>query len=115
MTETFTPEEIAVLQPYVTNVDRPIFALKNLPEYGYIHCLCREADYVHRHKRSSSHGVNIAQGIRDGDLAECVRIVHDGCKKIHRLDNGQVVSKLINTGIIQRIHTPDNIGVGQDG
>ncbi|MFI5342359.1 MAG: FAD-dependent thymidylate synthase [Candidatus Methylomirabilales bacterium] len=32
MTEVFTPEEIAVLRPYVTNVDRPIFALKNLPE-----------------------------------------------------------------------------------
>ncbi len=32
MTETFTPDEIAVLQPYVTNVDRPIFALRHLPE-----------------------------------------------------------------------------------
>jgi thymidylate synthase ThyX len=32
MTEVFTPEEVAVLSPYVTNVDRPIFALKNLPE-----------------------------------------------------------------------------------
>lgn len=32
MTEIFTSEEVAVLSPYVTNVDRPIFALKNLPE-----------------------------------------------------------------------------------
>lgn len=32
MTEVFTPEEIAILSPYVTNVDRSIFALKNLPE-----------------------------------------------------------------------------------
>ena len=32
MTESFTPEEVAVLSPYVTNMDRPIFALKNLPE-----------------------------------------------------------------------------------
>ena len=32
MTEVFTAEEQAVLRPYVTNVDRPIFALKNLPE-----------------------------------------------------------------------------------
>jgi thymidylate synthase ThyX len=32
MAEVFTPEEVAVLSPYVTNVDRPIFALKNLPE-----------------------------------------------------------------------------------
>jgi len=32
MPEAFTPEEQAILRPYVTNVDRPIFALKNLPE-----------------------------------------------------------------------------------
>ncbi len=32
MAEVFTPEEAAVLAPYVTNVDRPIFALTNLPE-----------------------------------------------------------------------------------
>ncbi|HSB69846.1 MAG TPA: FAD-dependent thymidylate synthase [Candidatus Methylomirabilis sp.] len=32
MAEVFTPEEVAVLSPYVTNVDRPIFALTNLPE-----------------------------------------------------------------------------------
>ncbi|HWT78459.1 MAG TPA: FAD-dependent thymidylate synthase, partial [Candidatus Methylomirabilis sp.] len=32
MTEVFAPEEMAILAPYVTNVGRPIFALKNLPE-----------------------------------------------------------------------------------
>jgi len=32
MTETFTADEIAVLRAYVTNLDRPIFALYNLPE-----------------------------------------------------------------------------------
>jgi thymidylate synthase ThyX len=32
MTESFTPDEIAILRPYVTNVERPIFALQNLPE-----------------------------------------------------------------------------------
>ncbi|MGD0783755.1 MAG: hypothetical protein ABSA30_12930, partial [Candidatus Aminicenantales bacterium] len=32
MVEAFTSDEIAILRPYVTNVDRPIFALHNLPE-----------------------------------------------------------------------------------
>jgi thymidylate synthase ThyX len=32
MPETFTPAEAAVLEPYVTSVDRPVFALRNLPE-----------------------------------------------------------------------------------
>jgi thymidylate synthase ThyX len=31
-TERFTPDEAATLAPYVTNTDRPIFALRNLPE-----------------------------------------------------------------------------------
>jgi hypothetical protein len=30
--EPFTPDEAAVLRPYVTNLDRPVFALVNLPE-----------------------------------------------------------------------------------
>jgi thymidylate synthase ThyX len=31
-TETFTPDEIRALAPYFTNTDRPIVALRNLPE-----------------------------------------------------------------------------------
>ena len=30
--ETFTPQEARALAPYFTNVDRPVFALVNLPE-----------------------------------------------------------------------------------
>jgi hypothetical protein len=30
--ETFTDEETRALTPYFTNADRPIFALRNLPE-----------------------------------------------------------------------------------
>jgi thymidylate synthase ThyX len=30
--ETFTPDEAAVLRPYFTNLDQPVFALVNLPE-----------------------------------------------------------------------------------
>jgi thymidylate synthase ThyX len=32
MAESFTREEIALLTPYVTDVEKPIYALKNLPE-----------------------------------------------------------------------------------
>ena len=30
--ESFTPAERALLEPHVTNVDRPVFCLVNLPE-----------------------------------------------------------------------------------
>ncbi len=32
MTETFSPEEIAILSPYVSNTDLPVFTVQNLPE-----------------------------------------------------------------------------------
>jgi len=32
MAEAFTQEDVALLTPYVTDVDKPIYALKNLPE-----------------------------------------------------------------------------------
>src|SRR5881398_540105 len=32
MTDQFSPEERALLAPYFTNLDRPVFALVNLPE-----------------------------------------------------------------------------------
>jgi thymidylate synthase ThyX len=32
MTEQFTPDENAILRPYVTNTEQPVFALRNLPE-----------------------------------------------------------------------------------
>src|SRR5215211_6835452 len=32
MTEQFTPEEIAALKPYVSNTERPVFVVENLPE-----------------------------------------------------------------------------------
>ena len=31
-TESYTPEETALLEPHFTNLDRPVFALRNLPE-----------------------------------------------------------------------------------
>src|SRR3954467_2846476 len=30
--DTFSPEETRALTPYFTNTDRPVFALRNLPE-----------------------------------------------------------------------------------
>src|SRR5262245_34282522 len=32
MADTFTPEETRALSPYFTNTDKPVFALRNLPE-----------------------------------------------------------------------------------
>ena len=80
-------------------------SLKNLPEYRHVHRLCREADNVHCSKRPSSHGVDVTQGVCDRYLSECIRFVHDGRKKIHRLDNSQIVAEFINSGVLRSIPT----------
>ncbi len=86
--------------------------LKNLPEYRHIHCLCREADNIHCRKRSSSHCIDVAQGIRNGYLAECVRIIYDRREKIHRLDDSQVVAQFIDSRVLRMLHPDDQIRIG---
>jgi thymidylate synthase ThyX len=62
MTETFTADEISVLGPYVTNLDRPIFALRNLPEEVVAVLFA----YYSRSRESLRH--NLLKLIRDNDL-----------------------------------------------
>jgi len=77
---------------------------QHLPQYRYIHLPLREADNVHRRQGFSAHGVDIAQGIGRSNLSELVRVVHYRREEIERLDNGQLVSELIDAGIqIERL------------
>ena len=46
----------------------------------------RKTDKGQRGQRLSAHGVNVAERVGGGDLAEGVGIVHDRREKIHRLD-----------------------------
>lgn len=62
MTEVFAADEIAVLRPHVTNVDRPIFALRNLPEEVVAVLLA----YYSRSRESLRR--NLLKLIQDNDL-----------------------------------------------
>ena len=62
MSAGFTPAEAALLQPYVTNIDRPIFALKHLPEEVVAVLFA----YYSRSRESLRH--NLLRLIQDKDL-----------------------------------------------
>ena len=62
MTEKFTADEIRVLRPYVTNVDRAVFALRNLPEEVVAVLFA----YYSRSRESLRR--NLLKLIRDNDL-----------------------------------------------
>ncbi len=64
-----------------------------------------------RGDRPSAHGVDVAQGVGGGDLAESVGIVHDGREEVDRLDQRHVGSELVNAGVVGVIETYKNIGI----
>jgi hypothetical protein len=59
----------------------------------------------------SAHGVDIAERVGGGDLAEDVRVVHDRREEIHGLDEGLVGRDLIHSGVVGVIEADQDIGV----
>ena len=70
-------------------------ALQNV-EIGFI----GKADEGQRSQWLSPHGINIAECVGSGDLAEGVGIVHDGREKIHRLHERRLGREQIHAGVV---------------
>ncbi|MBF8265425.1 MAG: hypothetical protein HW384_1289, partial [Dehalococcoidia bacterium] len=90
-------------------------AAENVLQDGGIHSFDGKTDEVHGGYGRAAHGIDIAQGIGHGNLAESVWVVNKGGEEINGLDDGQVFGQLIDTGIIQAFHAPDYIRVGKQG
>ena len=67
-------------------------------------------DDVEREQHLAAHRVHIAHRVRCGDGAKQVRIVDDGRKEIHRLDDRKIVGEAIHGGIIRPGKSDDQIG-----
>src|ERR1022692_2283451 len=63
-------------------------------------CLLGEADQRERGQRAAAHGVDVAQSIRGGNLAENVRVVDDWSEEVDRLDQRLIGRDLINSGVV---------------
>lgn len=72
MHAVFSPEQAALLGPYVTNVERPIFALRNLPEEVVAVLFA----YYSRSRDSLRH--NLLRLIQDRDLDLSERLTFSG-------------------------------------
>ena len=90
-------------------------AFEHVPEDGDIHGFLGKADDIQSRQGLAAHGVNVAQGIGDGNLAELIGIVDDWREEIDRLDDSQVFGKLIYAGVLRSLHSGDEIGVGTEG
>src|SRR3712207_3629964 len=70
-----------------------------------------EGDQVHRRQRLSSHRVDVRESVGGGDLAEPVRVVHDGREEIGRLQE-QAAAERDEPRIITGLH-PAHEAVGR--
>ncbi len=69
-------------------------AFENLAENFDIHLAFGKADDVHAGLGLAAHGVDVAQRIGRGDLAESIGVIDDGREKIHRVDDRQVGAQI---------------------
>ncbi|OQB40078.1 MAG: hypothetical protein BWY09_00874 [Candidatus Hydrogenedentes bacterium ADurb.Bin179] len=72
----------------------------------------READDGKRRDGPPAHGVDVADGIGCGDLAEKIRVVHAGSEDIHGLYQRKGCVQPINAGIVARCRPHQDIGIG---
>ena len=70
-------------------------------------------DQVQRGHRAGSHGKRVTQCIGRRNLAEHVRIVHQGREEVDRLHDVQVIAQPIHTRITKRIGTDNQIRIGE--
>src|SRR5208283_3939852 len=56
-------------------------------------------------------GINVAQGVRCGNPAEPVRIVHHRGEKIDGLNKSQIVADSVYPRILESFETDDHVGV----
>ncbi len=61
--------------------------------------------------RAGAHGVQVAQGVSCGYLAEDEGVVDDGREDVHGLHYGQVFPELIHTAIVPRTEPVEEVGV----
>jgi hypothetical protein len=87
-------------------------ALNDPAQDGDVQFLEREGDQVHGCLGCAAHGVDIAQGVGSGNLPERVGIVHDGRKKIHGLNESQIVVYPVNAGVIGALQPHQDVLIG---
>jgi hypothetical protein len=59
-----------------------------------------KTDQRQRCERLAAHGVNVAQRVGCGDLAESVRVVDDGSEEIDGLHQRLIGRDLIHSGVV---------------
>ena len=65
--------------------------------------LVRKADDVQRSPDVAAHGVDVAQGIGCGDLAENVGVLHHGREEIQRLNDRHIRRQAVDRAVVPTV------------
>src|SRR5262245_60680635 len=86
-------------------------AAQNLAKNLDVYSPLRKANNVHAGLRFTTHGIDIAQRISSGDLAENIRVIDDGSEKIDGVDDGEVGTKPIDPRVVGGFGSDQHIGI----
>jgi hypothetical protein len=70
-----------------------------------------EADKVQAGDWASAHGINVTDGVCRGDLAVGEWVVDRGRDVVSSGDDGNLLGKLVDTGIVAGVKTNEQVGV----
>jgi hypothetical protein len=73
-----------------------------------------DAHQVQRQLRLPAHGVDVAEGVGGGNLAEEVGVVGDRREKVYRLHQGQLVGDLVDRRVVALVKPHQQLGVAVD-
>src|SRR4030095_16742458 len=76
-----------------------------------VHFTLRETNDVHASLGFTAHGVDIAQRIGGGDLAENIGVIDDGGEKIDGVDDGEVGPKTIHPRVVGSFRSDQHVDV----
>src|SRR5215510_1734274 len=86
-------------------------AAQNLAKNRDVYFPLRKTNNVHAGLRFTAHGVDIAQRISSGGLAENIRVIEDGSEKIDGVDDGEVGTKTIDPRVVGGFGSDQHVGV----
>lgn len=75
----------------------------------------RKADDVECCAGPAPQRVHIAEGVGSSNLPKQVGVVDDGCKEVHRLDEGKIVRQPVDGGVVGGMVADQQIGIGSGG
>src|SRR5581483_2357967 len=70
-----------------------------------------EAEDVHDRDRPAAHRVDIRERVGRRDLPVEIRVIHDGRKEVHRLNEGEVVREAIDARVIAGRQPDEQVGI----